>query len=78
MEFTSRQLRAFHLVAEYRNFTRAAEALFLTPSGLSVLVRELERQIGFRLFDRTTIVVVSDHGSKSPLSSWTSLKPSHA
>jgi DNA-binding transcriptional LysR family regulator len=54
MEFTSRQLRAFHLVAEHRNFTRAAEALFLTPSGLSVLVRELERQIGFRLFDRTT------------------------
>jgi LysR family transcriptional regulator, carnitine catabolism transcriptional activator len=58
MEFTSRQLRAFHLVAEHRNFTRAAEALFLTPSGLSVLVRELERQIGFRLFDRTTRQVV--------------------
>jgi hypothetical protein len=37
MDFTSRQLRAFHLVADYRNFTRAAEALFLTPSGLSVL-----------------------------------------
>jgi LysR family carnitine catabolism transcriptional activator len=58
MEFSSRQLRAFHLVAEHRNFTRAAEALFLTPSGLSVLVRELERQIGFRLFDRTTRQVV--------------------
>jgi len=54
MDFTSRQLRAFHLVAEHRNFTRAAEALFLTPSGLSVLIRELERQTGFRLFDRTT------------------------
>lgn len=58
MDFTSRQLRAFHLVAEHRNFTRAAEALFITPSGLSVLVRELERQIGFRLFDRTTRQVV--------------------
>ena len=54
MEFTSRQLRAFHLVAEHRNFTRAAEALFVTPSGLSVLIREMERQLGFRLFDRTT------------------------
>jgi DNA-binding transcriptional LysR family regulator len=54
MEFTSRQLRAFHLVAQHRNFTRAAEALFLTPSGLSVLIRELERQLEFRLFDRTT------------------------
>jgi LysR family carnitine catabolism transcriptional activator len=54
MEFSSRQLRAFHLVAEHRNFTRAAEALFITPSGLSVLIRELERQLDFRLFDRTT------------------------
>jgi hypothetical protein len=58
MEFASRQLRAFHLVAERRNFTRAAEALFLTPSGLRVLIRELERQLGFRLFDRTTRQVV--------------------
>ena len=65
MEFTSRQLRAFHLVAEHRNFTRAAEALSLTPSGLSVLVRELERQIGFRLFDRTTRqVVLTGQGSE--------------
>jgi hypothetical protein len=32
----------------------AAERMFLTPSGLSVLIRELERQLGFRLFDRTT------------------------
>ena len=54
MEFTSRQLRAFQLVAQHRSFTRAAEALFITPSGLSVLIRELENQLGFRLFDRTT------------------------
>jgi LysR family transcriptional regulator, carnitine catabolism transcriptional activator len=54
MDFTSRQLRAFLLVAQHRSFSRAAEALFITPSGLSVLVRELEMQLGFRLFDRTT------------------------
>jgi LysR family transcriptional regulator, carnitine catabolism transcriptional activator len=54
MDFTSRQLRAFLLVAQHRSFSRAAEALFITPSGLSVLVRELEVQLGFRLFDRTT------------------------
>src|SRR6185295_8708621 len=54
IDFTSRQLRAFLLVAEHRNFARAAEALFITPSGLSLLVRELETQVGFRLFDRTT------------------------
>jgi len=54
MDFTSRQLRAFLLVAQHRSFSRAAEALFITPSGLSVLIRELEIQLGFRLFERTT------------------------
>jgi LysR family carnitine catabolism transcriptional activator len=54
MDFTSRQLRAFHLLAHHLSFARAAEALFITPSGLSVLIRELERQVGFRLFERTT------------------------
>src|SRR3979411_180261 len=54
MDFTSRQLRAFLLVAQHRNFSRAAEALFITPSGLSVLIRALETQLGFRLFDLTT------------------------
>jgi DNA-binding transcriptional LysR family regulator len=59
MEFSSRQLRAFQLVAQHRSFTRAAEALFITTSGLSVLIRELETQLGFRLFDRTTRHVVT-------------------
>lgn len=54
VDFSSRQLRAFLLVAEHRSFSRAAAALFMTPSGLSVLIRELEWQLGFRLFDRTT------------------------
>ncbi|MEO8336451.1 MAG: LysR family transcriptional regulator [bacterium] len=54
IDFTSRQLRAFMLVAQHRSFARAAEALFITPSGMSLLVRELETQVGFRLFDRTT------------------------
>ncbi len=65
MEFTSRQLRAFQLVAHHRSFTRAADALFITPSGLSVLIRELEHQLGFRLFDRTTRhVVLTAYGSE--------------
>jgi|SRR5579871_516665 len=65
MEFSSRQLRGFLLVAQHRSFTRAAEALFITPSGLSVLVRELEAQLGFRLFDRTTRhVVLTRHGQE--------------
>lgn len=54
MEFTSRQLRAFLLVAQHRSFARAAEMMFITPSGLSVLIREFENELGFRLFNRTT------------------------
>jgi LysR family carnitine catabolism transcriptional activator len=54
IDFTVRQLRAFLLVAQHRSFSRAAAGLFITPSGLSVLIRELEAQLGVRLFDRTT------------------------
>jgi hypothetical protein len=50
-------------VALHNSFTRLAEALFITPSGLSVLIRELEIQLGFRLFDRTTRhVVLTSYG----------------
>jgi LysR family transcriptional regulator, carnitine catabolism transcriptional activator len=54
IEFSARQLRGFLLVADYQSFTRAADALFITPSGLSVMISQLETQVGFRLFDRTT------------------------
>src|SRR5580692_7774208 len=64
MEFSARQLRAFHLVADHRSFVRAAQALFITPSGLSVLIREFENQLGYRLFDRTTRQVqLTRHGA---------------
>jgi DNA-binding transcriptional LysR family regulator len=63
MDFTSKQLRAFLLVAQHRSFSSAAEALYITPSGLSVLIRQLEAQLGFRLFDRTTRHVgLTTHG----------------
>src|SRR5258705_272173 len=54
MKISSRQLKAFVLTARHRSFSRAAEQLFISQSGMSVLVRELETQLGFRLFDRTT------------------------
>jgi LysR family transcriptional regulator, carnitine catabolism transcriptional activator len=54
IDFTSRQLRAFLLVAQHGSFSRAAGALFVTPSGMSILIREFETQLGTRLFDRTT------------------------
>jgi DNA-binding transcriptional LysR family regulator len=63
MEVSTRQLRAFRLAAQHHSFARAAEALFITPSGLSVLIKELESRVGFRLFDRTTRrVELTPHG----------------
>jgi DNA-binding transcriptional LysR family regulator len=65
MNITSRQLKAFLLTARHQSFSRAAERLFITQSGMSVLVRELEDQLGFRLFDRTTRrVTLTEHGTK--------------
>lgn len=65
MNITSRQLKAFVLTARHQSFSRAAEELFITQSGMSVLVRELESQLGFRLFERTTRkVVLTDLGGK--------------
>jgi DNA-binding transcriptional LysR family regulator len=54
MNVTLRQLRAFAAVAEAGSFTAAARELHLTQSALSVLVRELEREMGLQLLDRHT------------------------
>jgi DNA-binding transcriptional LysR family regulator len=54
MNLTLRQLRAFAAVAETGSFTAAAQQLHLTQSALSVLVRELEREMGVQLLDRNT------------------------
>lgn len=48
-----RQLRAFCRVAETGSITKASEALDLTPSVVSLHVRELEEEVETTLFDRT-------------------------
>ena len=65
MNITSRQLKAFLLTARHQSFSRAAEELFISQSGMSVLIRELEEQLGFRLFERTTRrVTLTEFGSR--------------
>lgn len=65
MNITSRQLKAFLLTAKHQSFSRAAEQLFITQSGISVLIRKLENQLGFRLFERTTRrVSLTEFGTK--------------
>jgi DNA-binding transcriptional LysR family regulator len=49
-----RHLRAFEVLAQELNFTRAAARLHLTQQALSVQVRELEKRAGAELFVRTT------------------------
>ncbi|TGR28009.1 LysR family transcriptional regulator [bacterium M00.F.Ca.ET.141.01.1.1] len=46
-------LRAFVLSAQYRNFSRAADELEITQSGVSRAVRSIEDATGALLFERT-------------------------
>jgi DNA-binding transcriptional LysR family regulator len=49
-----RQLEHFVAIAEEGGFTKAARRLSYVQSALSVSVQALERELGVRLFDRTT------------------------
>lgn len=50
----SQQIKSFLSVALCRNFTLAAEQLYLSQSVVSYHIRSLEKEIGFSLFDRNT------------------------
>ncbi len=50
---TLRQLRVFVAAARHLHFGRAAQELHLTPPAVSMHIRELERQVGLPLFERS-------------------------
>src|SRR2546426_9513021 len=58
-------VRVLTAVVEGGGFARAAEALGLTPSGVSRAIARLEARIGVRLLDRTTRSVgLTDEGRR--------------
>jgi len=53
MQVTFRQLRVFVEVARQGSVLRAADVLHLTPPAVSLQIKEVERQVGQPLFDRS-------------------------
>ena len=63
MHVSSRQLLAFLEVSRVRSFSKAAEQIPMSQSGMSMLIKDLEDQIGARLFDRNPrSVTLTDAG----------------
>jgi len=58
MNYSLRQLNVFITVARAKSFSRAGEMIGLSQSAVSHSVKELERQTGVKLLDRTTREVV--------------------
>lgn len=58
MNYSLRQLRVFVTVAQEKSFSRAGECIGLSQSAVSHSIKELERQTGVKLLDRTTREVV--------------------
>ncbi|WBL79249.1 LysR family transcriptional regulator [Bradyrhizobium xenonodulans] len=54
MNVTLRQLRAFTCVYRTHSITRAARELGITQPAASLLIQQLEVQLGVKLFDRST------------------------
>lgn len=48
-----KQIEAFVNVIKYKNFSRAADASFLTQPTISTHINSLEKELGVRLIDRT-------------------------
>ncbi|MFB8210624.1 MULTISPECIES: LysR family transcriptional regulator [unclassified Streptomyces] len=62
-----RQLEYFVAVAEEQNFTRAAERVHISQSGVSAQIRRLEQELGAELFDRSARTVVLTVAGKAAL-----------
>ncbi len=62
-----RQLEYFVAVAEERNFTRAAERVHISQSGVSAQIRQLEGELGAPLFERSARTATLTTAGKAAL-----------
>ncbi len=62
-----RGLRAFCLAAEHESFRDAAEKLFITASAVSHQIRNLEDELGQKLFERTSRALTLTEAGRSLL-----------
>jgi DNA-binding transcriptional LysR family regulator len=61
---TLRQLQYVIAVAEAESIGQAAKALYISQSCLSEAIKELEQELGFRVFDRSNLgVIATDDGA---------------
>lgn len=65
MNIKYRQLKAFALAGRLGSFTLAASELAVTQPSFSVLIRELEHDLGMQLFERTTRSCILSAGGTS-------------
>lgn len=68
MNFTLKQLKTFQMVAEYLNYHRAAEALFITQPAVTRHIQMLEETVGFALFEKLGKKIQLTDQGKSMLS----------
>jgi LysR family carnitine catabolism transcriptional activator len=54
MNIKYRRLKAFTLAARLGSFVKGADAMAVTQPSFSILIRELENELGMALFERTT------------------------
>lgn len=59
-----RQLQYLTAVAECRNVTKAAEALYISQSALSHYISKTEKELGVSLFDRSTVPISLTYAGK--------------
>ena len=48
------KLHQFITIAEHQSFSKAAKALYISQPSLSISINHLEKELGYKLFDRNT------------------------